>query len=316
LAINSTELDNYSYIYKDGFLIESRLKDKNLNLYQKTTNKYELMSGNMANNPNLLAFISEPIYEYLLTKTTTESNFPKLKDKIEEYEYDASNFKINKVTKTIDINGTNKQKEIKSFEYEPIIKAKCNKIALKAETESLDATKLWTKKYVYNNLSAASNYLINLSNITIAKGAGSDESLVTISSYDTDKIHPTEVIAQNKAKTLLVWGYNKTKLILTIENYDASQDNSLISSLVTSLQNYSNTNDETNMIKTMLAIQVKVPDKMVSGTTYKPLIGVSKTLDPQGNTTSFEYDSFGRLEFVKDFNGNIIKEYKFNLRIK
>jgi hypothetical protein len=324
---SSSRTDTFiNTIYQEGFLIESRLMNKNLKLYQKIINSYELKS--LSPFTFFLTKNTRNFSEYLLTKTVTKSYFPDIKESIVEYEYSPFNLKVSKISNSIYKDNSIPQKLIKNFEYDETVKANSNKVVLKTQSEDLDSTRLWTKKYFYTHAESSfdeppvsftpNNYDDGtLKYTTLSKGIGSDEVDLFINSYGTtNSIHPTEVISRGKAPMFLVWGYNNTKQILTIENYDASTDNSLISSLVTSLQNYSNTNDETNMIKTMLAIQTKVPTKMVSGTTYKPLIGVSKTLDPQGNTTSFEYDSFGRLEFVKDFNGNIIKEYKFNLRIK
>lgn len=46
--------------------------------------------------------------------------------------------------------------------------------------------------------------------------------------------------------------------------------------------------------------------------TYEPLIGMSSQTDPNGKVTYFEYDSLGRLVFVKDSDGNILKSYQYH----
>jgi hypothetical protein len=48
--------------------------------------------------------------------------------------------------------------------------------------------------------------------------------------------------------------------------------------------------------------------------TYKPGVGITSSCDPKGVVTTFEYDSFNRLWYVKDHFGNIVKEHKYNYK--
>lgn len=52
---------------------------------------------------------------------------------------------------------------------------------------------------------------------------------------------------------------------------------------------------------------------MMSTFTYNPLIGVSSECDASGRIKYYEYDSFGRLQTIKDDEGNILKkiDYKY-----
>ncbi|TAM94748.1 MAG: hypothetical protein EPN39_16770 [Chitinophagaceae bacterium] len=53
-------------------------------------------------------------------------------------------------------------------------------------------------------------------------------------------------------------------------------------------------------------------DARMSTVTYDPLIGKTSTCDESSRLTYYTYDSLGRLQFIKDESGNIIKAYEYN----
>ena len=46
--------------------------------------------------------------------------------------------------------------------------------------------------------------------------------------------------------------------------------------------------------------------------TYTPLIGVTSICDTDGKLTYYTYDNFGRLKWIRDQDGNIVKAYQYH----
>jgi hypothetical protein len=50
--------------------------------------------------------------------------------------------------------------------------------------------------------------------------------------------------------------------------------------------------------------------------TYEPLIGMTSKCDANNRIEYYEYDSFGRLKLIRDFDGNIIKSFDYQYQAK
>jgi YD repeat-containing protein len=48
--------------------------------------------------------------------------------------------------------------------------------------------------------------------------------------------------------------------------------------------------------------------------TYDPLVGLTSSTDEKSISKYFEYDDFGRLSHIKDFNGNILNHYEYHYK--
>jgi len=116
----------------------------------------------------------------------------------------------------------------------------------------------------------------------------------------------------------LVYGYSNTKLVAKMINVDPLiyYNNSSYLFIRSNISSHSNqsglTYNETNLKSTLNSLRTTFPNALITTYTYKPMVGVSSVTDENGKTTTYEYDTFNRLATVKDYLGNILKEYQYN----
>lgn len=176
-----------------------------------------------------------------------------------------------------------------------------------------DNTLISTKKYNYGYFgNYFGNYIFNHKSMSISKGNNLFEEGIIIDLRD----EKANVISyHNKANvyTTLIWGYNKTKPIAKIENitYDDIPTTEL-----NALNNFNYaTGTETQLLTALQNLRNALPSTaMVTTMTYKPLVGISTVTDPKNDKKTYHYDSFNRLEFVKDSQGNILQENNYHFK--
>ncbi|HCT29336.1 MAG TPA: hypothetical protein DIW31_01045, partial [Bacteroidales bacterium] len=135
------------------------------------------------------------------------------------------------------------------------------------------------------------------------------EARVKYYRYDTLG-NPLEFSKVDDSHTVLLWGYNSLNPIAKIQNatYDEVQailGQEIISQLASSFDNV--------FIENQIAItRTALPDAMITTFIYNPSVGLIKQIDPNGIISKYEYDSFGRLKFIKDHDGNVLKSYDYH----
>ncbi|WP_160715068.1 hypothetical protein [Chitinophaga solisilvae] len=137
-----------------------------------------------------------------------------------------------------------------------------------------------------------------------------DSAIMYFSGYDA-KGNLTEQYKANDIKEVFLWGYNG--------NYPVAQVTGSNYATVAGLVNLSILNNPAsdNALRTELnKIRSGLPagSALVNTFTYSPLYsGMSSQTGPEGRIAYYEYDSFGRLQRIKDKDGNIIKLYDFQI---
>lgn len=176
-----------------------------------------------------------------------------------------------------------------------------------------------TNTYINNNLTSQSeteyayqtpSYFILPSFVYGKKGStaiSAQDKRVTYNNYD-NLGNLTQYTPESGIPVTIIWGYNKTQPIAKIENAAYSE----VSNYVSNLQTLSDTGTESGLIQALNNLRTALPNAMVTTYTHIPLVGVSTITDPKGDIIAYKYDSYGRLELVKDKNGNILSENQYH----
>ncbi len=132
------------------------------------------------------------------------------------------------------------------------------------------------------------------------------EKKVTYDSYSAFG-NLTQYTIENGIPVSIIWGYSQTLPIAKIENATNAQVASALG--VSDLYSINETN-----LAAINALRNALPNAMVTTYTYIPLVGISTITDPKGDTATYTYDSFGRLESVRDGKGLILSENQYNYK--
>ncbi|MCC9070720.1 RHS repeat protein [Flavobacterium sp. F-65] len=181
-------------------------------------------------------------------------------------------------------------------------------------TENRKNNELLYKQNIQYTKDISTNNLILPKYILSEKGNGSNnitsEKKVSYNKYD-DKGNIQQYTIENSSPVTILWGYNQTQPIAKIENISYAN---IPAGLITTAQDASNTGTETALIDALNALRIALPNAMVTTYTYIPLVGVSTITDPKGDTITYSYDNFGRLQFVKDKDKNILSENQYHYK--
>lgn len=161
-------------------------------------------------------------------------------------------------------------------------------------------------KYVFENHFGD---LVNLKSTLNTKGEEDFTKLYECSYDSTGNL--VQVISRGNVSSCYIWGYNSQYPVAKVEN--ATLSDIMATGFNQSILNNPNSTDiqkttELNKLRSLLKA-------MVTTFTYHPLVGITSITDPKGLTQTLYYDDLNRLEIVKDHEGNIISENKYNYKI-
>lgn len=145
------------------------------------------------------------------------------------------------------------------------------------------------------------------SKIQTAKGSGSLKDRVEYERFEDGNL--VQVKQTAGSSTAYIWGYDKRYIVAKVENTNYAA----IEALSAFGSGAGFTITEGLSAAQEIALR-GMSNALVSTYAYDPMIGVISMTDPRGETIYYQYDSFNRLEFVKDAEGNILSKNEYNYK--
>lgn len=133
------------------------------------------------------------------------------------------------------------------------------------------------------------------------------DPVITFEKYDA-KGNILSVLENGSDRTIYVWSYQYRYLVAEIRNASIEQ----IKALGVNPDSYGKTN--TPNMTLLNNLRNALPESEITTYQYTPLLGLVSSTDPRGITIYYEYDTFGRLESIKDSHSNVLKNYKYHYK--
>ena len=138
---------------------------------------------------------------------------------------------------------------------------------------------------------------------------------ITYDKYD-GKGNLLQYTTKDGITVALIWGYHSTKPIAKIEGitYDLAMALIGASDIVSKSDEDVDSATQNVFINTLDLFRKNNVRQLMTTYSYDPLIGVTTITPPSGIREVYKYDSANRLESIKDADGKLLKEFKYNYK--
>lgn len=116
----------------------------------------------------------------------------------------------------------------------------------------------------------------------------------------------------NGVKVTYLWSYASSYPIAEIVGASFLQVSSALASFNVDVTTLSNSFPTDSQIQGyMSSLRSLLPNAMITSYTYNPY-GISSKVDPSGLLMTYDYDSWGRLQDIRDNKNNVVKSYQYH----
>ena len=165
--------------------------------------------------------------------------------------------------------------------------------------------------YSLNNPSGLTNFIP--ANFTVSAASKDSRYLrkLLFNKYNNGNV--VEQSKDGEPREVLVWGYKRRFIVARVQSSDY---NTVISLIDTNVINNPSSDAamRTELQKIRTGLASTSPKAKVTSYTFSPLIGMTSSTDPGGETVYQEYDSYGRLKRTKDHSGNVKENAWYNYK--
>lgn len=233
-------------------------------------------------------------------------------DVVTKYKYDINNRILNPTEKEVKNSNGKITTETYTFPFnynvEPYSDMVINNILspIVSQTEyNGNGSKTIKNNYVKIN----SKFLID----NIENGInGNLEKRIQFHNYDS-YCNPIFLSKDNATKIVYLWSYNGQYPIAEIQNATYTEVSNAIPGFINYITGLSYPSDA--VINSMSnGLRAGLPNAQVTTYTYKPLVGMTSMTDPRGVTTTYHYDDYNRLQYIKDKDNTIIQSFDYNYK--
>lgn len=172
---------------------------------------------------------------------------------------------------------------------------------------------LFGQYFKYDNLgNIQTTFQFNKGEGSNAAGGYIPSDYEQMSSFIYSNGKPVQTLDLHGSPVSYIWGYNHQYPVAKIEGISYSIVS--VGGHVSAIQNAIQTApyNEANVLTALNNLRNAFPKAMITTYTFEPLNGVKTITDPKGDKITYYYDSFGRLEYVKNKDGNRLTENEYN----